>query len=306
MERITPSHGSADASVVGPSAESDATRLPGSAGQRVDATTSGSNPLVREVTEFLNYVRVEKGLAQNTVMSYRRDLMSFVSYLGNPGKDLQSVTRDDLRNFFASLYARELAGRSVARHLVSIRSFFSFLLQSGRCGDPAADIDSPQIGHSLPRYLTTSQVDGLLQQPDPAMPAGLRDKAMLEVLYATGLRVSELVNLEWRDFDANLGIVRCRGKGNKERLIPVGRSALRALTTYVEHGRKMLVRSQAPAPALLFLEPEGKPLTRVGSEDSARYARAAGFTIPISPHTLSGIPSRPICSNGEPTCAQSN
>jgi len=291
MERMSPTHrsGQPQRLAIGTtSAKADATRLRGSAGQRVEATSSGSNPLAHEVAEFLNYVRVEKGLAYNTVMSYRRDLMSFVSYLGSAGKDLQSVTRDDLRNFFASLYARELDARSVARHLVSIRSFFSFLLDSGKVqGDPAADIDSPQIGHSLPRYLTTSQVDGLLQQPDPAVPAGLRDKAMLEVLYATGLRVSELVNLEWRDFDANLGIVRCRGIGNKERLIPVGKSALRALTTYVEHGRKMLVRSYAPTPTLLFLNQRGRPLTRVGFwKILARYGRAAGITTPISPHLV--------------------
>src|ERR1043166_1938164 len=165
---------------VGPAAEA----MPGadvSGATRAEESTKRANRLAREGAEFLNYVRVEKGLAQNTVMSYRRDLSSFVKYLDNAGKDLPSVTRDDLRDFFASLYARELAARSVARHLVSIRGFFSFLLQAGKVhGDPAAQIDSPQIERSLPRYLTGVQVDALLQQPHPGTPAGLRDKAMLE------------------------------------------------------------------------------------------------------------------------------
>ncbi len=207
------------------------------------AAGSGSHPLPAPVAGFLAYVRVEKGLAPNTVISYRRDLQGFVEYLNQIGKDVAITSREDVRDFLASLYARGLAARSVARHLVSVRSLFQFLIESGNLGaDPTAEVESPQLGYSLPKYLTAEDVEALLRQPDPAKPEGLRDKAMLEVLYATGLRVSELVNLEGQDFDVNLGIVRCRGKGNKERLVPVGKSALRALALYVEQGRSSLER----------------------------------------------------------------
>jgi integrase/recombinase XerD len=251
-----------------------------------EAQPATPDALTPAILEFLNYVRVEKGLASNTLLSYRRDLVGFARYLRGAKKHLESVTRDDIRNFFASLYARGLSARSVARHLVSVRNLFRFLLEAGKIQvDPTAEIDAPQLGHSLPKYLTAQEVDTLLAQPDPASPAGSRDKAMLEVLYATGLRVSELVNLDWRDFDLNLGIVRCRGKGNKERLIPVGKSALRALQAYLKGGRSVLAKDSDTAS--LFLNRRGKPLTRVGFwKILARYGRAAGITTHITPHLV--------------------
>jgi len=238
------------------------------------------------VAGFLDYVRVEKGLAPNTVISYRRDLQGFVEYLNQIGKDVAITSREDVRDFLASLYARGLAARSVARHLVSVRSLFQFLIESGNLGaDPTAEVESPQLGYSLPKYLTAEEVEALLRQPDPAKPEGLRDKAMLEVLYATGLRVSELVNLEGQDFDVNLGIVRCRGKGNKERLVPVGKSALRALALYVEQGRSSFAKGRDLS--FLFLNRRGKPLTRVGFwKILSRYGRAAGIKTPITPHLV--------------------
>jgi len=250
------------------------------------AAGSGSHPLPAPVAGFLDYVRVEKGLAPNTVISYRRDLQGFVEYLNQIGKDVAITSREDVRDFLASLYARGLAARSVARHLVSVRSLFQFLIESGNLGaDPTAEVESPQLGYSLPKYLTAEEVEALLRQPDPAKPEGLRDKAMLEVLYATGLRVSELVNLEGQDFDVNLGIVRCRGKGNKERLVPVGKSALRALALYVEQGRSSFAKGRDLS--FLFLNRRGKPLTRVGFwKILSRYGRAAGIKTPITPHLV--------------------
>ena len=250
------------------------------------AAGSGSHPLPAPVAGFLDYVRVEKGLAPNTVISYRRDLQGFVEYLNQIGKDVAITSREDVRDFLASLYARGLAARSVARHLVSVRSLFQFLIESGNLGaDPTAEVESPQLGYSLPKYLTAEEVEALLRQPDPAKPEGLRDKAMLEVLYATGLRVSELVNLEGQDFDVNLGIVRCRGKGNKERLVPVGKSALRALALYVEQGRSSFAKGRDLS--FLFLNRRGKPLTRMGFwKVLSRYGRAAGIKTPITPHLV--------------------
>lgn len=239
-----------------------------------------------ELSRFLDYARVEKGLASNSVESYSRDLAGFLSHLHREGKDLGKVRRDDIRNFLAALYRRGLSARSAARHLVSLRNFFRFLLKEGKIRtDPTAEVDAPQVGQSLPKFLSTQEVEALLQQPDPSAPAGLRDKAMLELLYATGMRVSELVNLRWEDFEVNLGIVRCRGKGSKERLIPVGKSALRAIEAYIQRGRGSLLKQ--PAVPFLFLNRRGGPLSRVGFwKILAHYGRAAGIATPLTPHMV--------------------
>jgi len=239
-----------------------------------------------ELTAFVDYIRVEKGLAANSIASYARDLEEFARFLRRRGRPVARVDREDIRNFLASLYRRGLSARSAARHLVSLRNFFKFLLKEGRLNsDPTEEIDAPKIGQSLPKYLTAAEVDALLQQPDPSTPAGLRDKAMLELLYATGMRVSELIGQRWEDFEVNLGVVRCRGKGSKERLIPVGKSALRAVEDYVHRGRQALAaRKDSPH---LFLNRLGGRLSRVGFwKLLRRYGRAAGISTPLTPHVV--------------------
>lgn len=239
-----------------------------------------------ELTAFVDYIRVEKGLAANSIASYARDLEGFARFLRRRGRPVARVDREDIRNFLASLYRRGLSARSAARHLVSLRNFFKFLLKEGRLkSDPTEEIDAPKIGQSLPKYLTAAEVDALLQQPDPSTPAGLRDKAMLELLYATGMRVSELIGQRWEDFEVNLGVVRCRGKGSKERLIPVGKSALRAVEDYVHRGRQALAaRKDSPH---LFLNRLGGRLSRVGFwKLLRRYGRAAGISTPLTPHVV--------------------
>jgi integrase/recombinase XerD len=170
--------------------------------------------------------------------------------------------------------------------LVSLRNFFRFLLREGKmASDPTAELDAPKLDHTLPRYLSVEEVDTLLAQPDPSTPAGLRDKAMLELLYATGIRVSELVTLGRQDLDANLGIVRCLGKGNKERLIPVGKSAVRAVDAYLRGGRATFVKDQA-AP-WLFLNRRGGRLSRVGFwKLLGRYGLKAGLASRLTPHVV--------------------
>ncbi len=264
------------------------------AGDRLPEQVSGKSgtaelpvsALSSELIAFLDYIRVEKGLAANSISSYCRDLQKFINYLSRQGVALEKVSRDDIRSFLAALYASGLSARSVARHLVSVRNFFRFLLKEGRVrSDVAAEVDTPQVGRSLPKYLAAQEVDALLQQPDPSTPAGLRDKAMLELLYATGMRVSELVSLRWEDFDPNLGIVRCLGKGSKERLIPVGKSALRAVEAYVRQGRGKLLKH--PSVPFLFLNLRGGPLSRVGFwKILARYGRAARIPTPLTPHLV--------------------
>ncbi len=250
------------------------------------ASLPARNRLAAEFEAFLNYIRVEKGLAANSIESYRRDLFDFADFLHQARKDLKKVSREEIRAFLASLYQRGLSPRSVARQLVSLRNVFRFLVREGKLQiDPTAEIDSPKIGQSLPKYLTTEEVEALLRQPEPTTPAGLRDKAMLELLYATGMRVSELISLRWEDFEVGLGVVRCRGKGNKERLIPVGKPALRDVEAYVQRGRPGLAKKRI-AP-FLFLNQRGGGLSRVGFwKILSHYGRAAGIATAITPHAV--------------------
>ena len=235
---------------------------------------------------FVDYVRVEKGLALNSVASYHRDLAEFLAHLQKLGKDLSGVGREEVRSYLTQLYHRGLSARSVARHLVSLRNFFRFLMKDGKIHhNPAAEVDAPRLDQNLPKYLTVDEVEALLQQPDVSTPLGLRDKALLEVLYATGMRVSELVSLRWEDFELGVGVVRCRGKGGKERLIPVGKAALRALEEYVQHGRAALARKRHVP--FLFLNRAGGKLSRVGFwKLITKYGRRAGITTSLSPHLV--------------------
>ena len=244
------------------------------------------SPASPELTGFLDYARVEKGLASNSIASYRRDLLKFIAFLGHRSVALENTTRDDIRDFLAELGQNGLTARSRARHLVSVRNFFRFLLKDGRVQtDTAAEIDLPQVGRTLPQHLAEGEVDALLAQPDSSTATGLRDKAMLELLYATGLRVSELVNLRWEDFHLNVGILRCVGKGSKERLIPVGKSALKAVEAYVRSGRPALLKDRAMS--FLFLNHRGGRLSRIGFwKILAQYGRDAGIATPLTPHLV--------------------
>jgi len=239
-----------------------------------------------QIARFLEYARVEKGLADNTVRSYRRDLVKFSQMMWERGKSVSQASREDVREFLTTLRREGLSARSVARHLAALRNLFRFLMREGISpGDPTAEVEAPRLGRALPKYLTPDEVEALLAQPDPSTPAGWRDKAMLELLYATGLRVSELVGLHREDLDLNLGVLRCRGKGGKERVVPVGKSALRAVEAYLRHGWRKLATS--PAARFLFLNRRGEPLTRVGFwKLLARYGQQAGIATPLTPHLL--------------------
>ncbi len=170
--------------------------------------------------------------------------------------------------------------------MAALRHFFQFLVKEGRLRpDPAREVEAPHLSHSLPKYLNVQEVEALLAQPDPATPVGLRDRAMLELLYATGMRVSELLSVRWEDFEPNLGIVRCVGKGNKERLIPVGKSALRAVDVYIRQARSLLAKRRGVP--FLFLNQRGGPLSRVGFwKILAAYGRRAGIRVSLTPHML--------------------
>lgn len=239
-----------------------------------------------EIGDFLDYARVEKGLAANSIEGYGRDLQKFATYLGDSGLSLEEVRHEHIRGFLELLYRQGLSAKSAARHLAAIRHFFQFLVKEGKLeSDPAHEVEAPHLSQSLPKYLSIQQVDSLLAQPDCSTPAGIRDRAMLEILYATGMRVSELLNLRWEDFEPNLGVVRCLGKGNKERLIPVGRSALGAVEKYIQNARHRFAKR--PGIPFLFLNQRGGRLSRMGFwKILSDYGRRAGIPVSLTPHMV--------------------
>jgi integrase/recombinase XerD len=241
------------------------------------------------VTSFLTHVRVEKGLSPNTVSAYRRDLLKFEAFAKKNKLSLESVSRDHLVDFLASLYRQKLESRTVARHLVTLRNFFRFAqVQELRSEDPSLNLESPKIRRSLPGYLRLEEVERLLAQPDEKQPLGLRDRAMLEVLYSTGLRVSELINLRVMDLDRSAGCVRCIGKGDKERIVPIGKKALALVDRYLREARFQLAsKGKQPSPTALFINRRGGPLSRVGVwKILSAYGRRAGLRLNLTPHML--------------------
>lgn len=239
------------------------------------------------VTAFLSYLRVEKGLSANTLAAYGRDLKKFVAFADARGRAAPgSVSRDDVVDFLGSLYKRKLDSRSVARHVVSIRGFFRFAVAEGWIREaPTENLESPKGWKRLPSHLSVDEVDRLLAQPEVATPLGLRDKAMLDLLYSTGLRVSELATLRVSDLQMEMGCVRCVGKGSKERLVPVGKQALATVRNYLRDARPKLLR-RGPSP-FLFLSRLGSRMSRVALwMIVSRYGKQAGLRRRLSPHKL--------------------
>ena len=241
------------------------------------------------ISSFLMHVRVEKGLSPNTISAYRRDLNKFEEFARKRKLSLESVRRDDLVDFLAGLYRQKLESRTVARQLVTLRNFFRFAqIQGLITEDPSINLESPKIRRHLPGYLRLEEVEKLLEQPDSKTPTGLRDRAMLEVLYSTGLRVSELIGLGVNDLDAKVGCVRCIGKGDKERIVPVGKKALGMVEKYLREGRPQLLRSaKASSGPALFINRRGVALSRVGVwKILSAYGRRAGLRVALTPHML--------------------
>ncbi len=241
------------------------------------------------IAAFLTHVRVEKGLSPNTVSAYRHDLLKFDEFGKKKKLTVESVSRDDVMDFLASLYRQKLESRTVARNLVTMRNFFRFaLVQEMRTEDPCLNLESPKIRRSLPGYLRLEEVEKLLAQPDEKQPLGLRDRAMLEVLYSTGLRVSELVGLRVMDMDRAAGCVRCIGKGDKERIVPIGKKAIALVERYLRDARpKLLGIANKANVTMLFINRRGGPLSRVGVwKILSAYGRQAGMRKGLTPHML--------------------
>lgn len=239
------------------------------------------------ISLFLTHVKVEKGLSTNTVEAYQRDLVKFNVFAQKRKLTLESVNRDDLVDFLAGLYREKLESRSVARHLVTLRNFFRFgQIQELIPVDPSLNLESPKIRRTLPGYLRLEEVERLLEQPDAKTALGLRDRAMLEVLYSTGLRVSELIGLRVTDLDMKVGCIRCIGKGDKERIVPAGRKALGVVEKYLRDARPKLLGKSVSSPSL-FVNSRGRPLSRVGVwKILSGYGRRAGLRVALTPHML--------------------
>ena len=239
-----------------------------------------------EVRAFLNYLRIEKGLAQNTLAAYGRDLGKFAGFIQKRGIVLRIISRSDVVDFLGTLYRQKLDSRSVARHLVAIRHFFRFCLtEEILTEDPAANIESPKFRQNLPEVLSLQEVERLLEQPNSSTAGGVRDRAMIELLYSCGLRVSELCAVAVEDLQIESGYLRCVGKGNKERLVPVGRAALARIEEYLQKARPELLGEDTSR--YLFLNSRAKPLSRVAFWKILReYGRKAGLKKPLTPHVL--------------------
>lgn len=213
------------------------------------------------INRFLNYLKVEKGLSTNTLEAYRNDLAKLNTFAASMEKDLLSIERDDLIQLLAHLKDEmHLGDASLARTTSVIKGFYKFLLSENYMNrDPASLIETRQTWQTLPRFLTNEEVERLLAQPDTNLDIGLRDKAMLEVLYATGLRVSELINLKLSDIDWDKGVIACFGKGAKQRRVPIGKTAIHFLKLYFAARQKLL---QGRSSDYLFIEAGGVRLSR--------------------------------------------
>jgi integrase/recombinase XerD len=243
------------------------------------------SPAEAAVRAFLDYLSIEKGLSANTLAAYGRDLDKLLLYLGKEKMSWALAKEEDLVGFVRAQSRSGLSARSLARLISAVRSFYRYLLMEGAvAADPAERLSSPSVWLSLPKFLTVKEVESLLAAPDGDEPRGVRDRAMLEVLYGAGLRVSELVSLKPSDVSLEEGFLICRGKGGKERIVPLGGSACGAVRAYLT-GARPLLDKRAAGP--LFLTRRGGAFTRQGFWKLLKgYAKKAGLAAKISPHVL--------------------
>ena len=236
------------------------------------------------IREYLSFLQVEKGLSKNSLESYRRDLARLRAAAEAAGREPQHLGKSDLTQFFMSLSREGLAARSVGRALSAVRGFYRFLLLDGHIkADPTADIARPQGGQKLPRFLTQEEMERLLEAPDTSTPEGVRDRTLFEVMYATGLRVSEAASLPAANVDTDAGVLYCTGKGSKQRRVPVGRSAVAWLLRYEAARRALLAGRESPR---LFVGYLGRPITRQNVWAMLKRAAEKAGVEGVTPHVL--------------------
>ena len=239
------------------------------------------------IDTFLNYLSVERGLSNNTILAYREDLNAYLDFMSDKRIDaLSKINREDITNFMMNQKGRGISANSVARRLAAIRMFHRFLAREKILrSDPTNLIDSPKLWKKIPDTLTLNEIDSLIAQPDIRDKQGIRDRAILETLYATGMRVSEAVNLKLDNVNLDIGFLRCIGKGNKERVIPLGKKAITSIKRYLEVSRPRFLKSKASE--FLFISRFGKKISRQSFwKLIKRYAQEARIKKPIRPHIL--------------------
>lgn len=247
------------------------------------ALAKGSAHLCNQITAFLNFCRLEKGLSANSLDAYSTDLARFKAFIGD-ATDLPGTA--EIRLHIDNLYQSGLGSRSVGRHLTTIRNFYGFLLREGEIAtDPTEHLRTPRQWQTIPKYLNLEEIERIIEAPDLSRPTGRRDRAMMELLYASGLRVSELCKVGMSDLDLEYGVLRTTGKGNKQRLVPVGKSAVLAVRAYLESGRAALLKGRASR--YLFITARGGCLTRQAFwKLLAAHGRKAGIFHGLTPHVL--------------------
>jgi len=237
--------------------------------------------------EFLNYLSVERGLSRNTISSYGSDLLSFLNHLESKGATgMEKIKRDDITEYLLHLKDKGLSGNSISRALIAIKMFYKFLVQERFIkNDVAGILESPKLIRPLPNVLNITEVTRLLRAPDTRSWVGIRDKAALELMYATGMRVSEMVDLLTATLNLDVGFIKCKGKGDKERMVPIGSEARNAVSHYMEKVRPSLLKSRNDNH--LFLTRLGKKVSRQSFwKMMKKYAKRARIGKEIAPHTL--------------------
>jgi integrase/recombinase XerD len=253
-----------------------------------------------ELQTFIHYLSVERGLAQNTLFSYERDITQYLEFLGKAGiLSLKDSSKVHISNYLMKLKQLGRASATLSRTMVSIRAFYQFLVRERMLDhDPSLHMETPKLEKRLPKVMTVQEVETLLEAPQTSSPNGMRDKAMLEVLYATGIRVSELISLDLQSVNLGMGFIRCIGKGSKERIIPLGRIASQYLSTYIESMRPKLLK-KSKAEEALFVNHLGTRITRQGFwKIIKRYAMEANILKEITPHTLRHSFATHLLENG--------
>lgn len=248
--------------------------------------------------EFLDYLQVERGLASNTISAYRSDIVHFISFFRKRRYDVPQGLRDGILAYLLDLQRAGFTAATVARRLAALKAFFGFLTRVDYLSEePTAELNSPKLMQRLPRVLTPEEVEKILVVPRCNTPAGLRDRAMLELAYATGIRVSELVGLNLDNINFEAGFVRVLGKGARERMVPLGRIAQRCLQEYLERGRPFL--SGGKSSMALFINRHGERLTRQAFwKMLKKYAKMGGVHKKLSPHTLRHSFATHLLENG--------
>ncbi|WP_432370545.1 site-specific tyrosine recombinase XerD [Staphylococcus chromogenes] len=251
------------------------------------------------VDEYLRFIQIEKGLSENTIAAYRRDLNHYLNYLAAQKiSNLDFIDRQIVQQWFGVLHDEGRSTKSIARFTSTIRSFHQFALREKYAAkDPTVLIETPKYERKLPDVLSIDEIDLLLTTPETSKNNGYRDRTMLELLYATGIRVSELINIEVEDVNLLMGFVKVFGKGNKERIIPLGETVIELLKTYIDNVRPQLLKKQVTH--TLFLNMQGKPLTRQGIWKIIKQTGAkAGIQKRLTPHTLRHSFATHLLENG--------